>query len=226
MPNSRAPVASIKPIGQVAIFLQNIVVNIGIQQINRNAPDLHLPYLREERAPGHGYRYLDGLARGVGLQLHRLIDIVIDRIGLLLKAVRVEVLLEVTFLIENADSDQGDAQIAGALQMIAAEHAQAAGVILQALGQAKLHRKISDGRLPLQLTKLPGEPGMVGAHIFVKGTADAGVMRHEGRIARERVQALLARPTQHPFGIVSRLLPQIWIEPAKQGDGFVVPSPT
>ena len=118
---------------------------------------------------------------------YRLIDVVIQRVGLLLKAICIEVLLKITLLVQYAYANQGNAQIAGAFEMIAAEHAQAAGVILQALGQAELHRKVSDERLTIQLAVLPGKPGMLRAQVLVEGPADAGIMRHEGRIENQGV---------------------------------------
>ena len=64
------------------------------------------------------------------------------RIGLLLPAVVVEALAEVSLVVQDADADQRDAQVAGALEVVAGQHAKAAGVDRQALVQAELHREV------------------------------------------------------------------------------------
>ena len=84
------------------------------------------------------------LALGV---LHRLngqrVEIVIG-IAFLLPAVGIQILPEVALLIEQADADQREVQIAGGFQMIAGEDAQAAGIDGQALGEAVLGGEIGD----------------------------------------------------------------------------------
>src|ERR1700692_2241160 len=69
---------------------------------------------------------------------------IVDRVSLLLPAIRVERLLEVAFLVQQPDRDQGDAPIAGGLQVIAGEHPQPPAIDGHAFHHAVLHGKVSD----------------------------------------------------------------------------------
>ena len=66
------------------------------------------------------------------------------RVALLLPAVGVEVLAEVAEAVHQTDADQGDAQAAGGLQVVAGQHAQAAGVLGEGLGDTELGREVGD----------------------------------------------------------------------------------
>ena len=63
----------------------------------------------------------------------------------LLIALRIEVLLEITLVVEQTASDQRHAQRAGALDMVAGKHAQAAGIDRHRLMHAEFEGKIGDG---------------------------------------------------------------------------------
>ena len=69
---------------------------------------------------------------------------IVDRITFLLPAVRIQPLLVIALLIQQADRDQWIIGIARCFEVIAAEKAQTAGVDGQALGEAVLHRKVGD----------------------------------------------------------------------------------
>ena len=80
----------------------------------------------------------------VPFQGHGHVVEVVDRVLLLLPAVVVEVLAEVAVLVDQADADQGQAQIAGRLQVVAGEDAEAARVERQALVQTELEGEVGD----------------------------------------------------------------------------------
>jgi hypothetical protein len=87
---------------------------------------------RHPHRPAAGVpRRLDRQQIGVGLD-----------VALLLPALRVERLVEVALVVQDADADQRDAQVAGALEVVAGQHPQAAGVDRQALVQPELHREV------------------------------------------------------------------------------------
>ena len=75
--------------------------------------------------------------------------------------------------------------------MIAAEDAQAAGIVLEAFGQAKFHREIGDDRL-FHFGIVALIPGVFATHIFVKRLADAIQLGQEAGIVGGGVQLLLA----------------------------------
>ena len=69
---------------------------------------------------------------------------VVDRIRFLLPSRLVEILAEVTLLIEQPNADQRHAQIAGGLQVVAGQNAQAAGEDRKTFGQAEFGREVCD----------------------------------------------------------------------------------
>ena len=65
-------------------------------------------------------------------------------VALLLPAVGVERLAEVAVPVEEADADERHAEVAGRLEVVAGEHAEAAGVLGERLGDAELGREVGD----------------------------------------------------------------------------------
>ena len=77
---------------------------------------------------------------------------------LLLHAVDGQLLAEVAVAVEEPDADEGDAEVARRLQVVAGQHAEAAGVLRQRLGDAELRREVGDQP---QRAGLPGlGPGL------------------------------------------------------------------
>ena len=64
--------------------------------------------------------------------------------ALLLPAVGVELLVEVALGVQQPDADQRHAEVGGRLEVVAGEHAEAAGVLRQGLGDAELRREVGD----------------------------------------------------------------------------------
>ncbi len=122
---------------------------VAVEQVEDHPPDLRLPdpaahgpprQLDRHPEPGAGGR-LDGQnGKGGG---------VVEGIGLLLPAGRIEDLAEVAFLVQQADADDRHAEVAGRLEVVAGQNAQAAGVEGERLAQAELHAEIGDPFNPL-----------------------------------------------------------------------------
>ena len=68
-----------------------------------------------------------------------------DGVVLLLPAVPGQGLAEVAVPVEQPDADQRDAEVAGRLEMVAGEDAEAAGVLGQGGRDAELGREVGDG---------------------------------------------------------------------------------
>src|SRR6476646_4510 len=103
-------------------------LDIGIHQIERDAPHLDTPDLGVDLAPGQVYANHDfmplGVQRGLGGNL-REEQLLVD--GLLL-ALGVDALAKVALRIEEADTDEGKSEVARLFAVVAREDAQAAGV--------------------------------------------------------------------------------------------------
>lgn len=137
--------AAVQPVGDVP-FAGRVGRHVGVEQQQRHPPDLGSPDLRGEPPPG-GQCQLDPGRGAVGLaqqgdgQLLR----VEHRVALLLPAVPAERLAEVAVPVEQPDPDQRHPEVAGGLEVVAGQDAQAAGVLRQRGGDAVLRREVGDG---------------------------------------------------------------------------------
>ena len=137
-------VAAVEPVGDVAVVV-GVALDVGVEQQQRHAADAARP--RSAR-PGRGPPGTRSttVARGaVGLaqQRDRQAVGVEHRVGLLLPALARERLLEVAVAVEQADADDRDAEVAGGLEVVAGEDAEAAGVLREHRGDAELRGEVA-----------------------------------------------------------------------------------
>ena len=133
-------------------------------------------------------------------------------------------LLEIALVVEQSDGDQRNAQAAGALDVVAREHAQAAGVDRHRLVDAELEGKIGD-RPRAQHAGVGAAPGGNLAHVFLQppiGLVDAAVEDHFGR---PHFQPLGRELGQQGDRIMVQLPPANGVEVAEEIDDLVVPAP-
>ena len=107
-------------------------------------PTLELPDLNEDVAGGQLDGHLEVVAVGVFHGFQRQGVEVVHRIAFLLPSVGIQKLAEVALLVEQAEADQRVILVAGGLQMIAGEDAEAARIDRQALGEAVLGGEVGD----------------------------------------------------------------------------------
>ncbi len=155
--DAQLAVAAVEAAGDHAVAA-GVGGDVGVQQVQLDPADGDAPDLRLDGAA----RILDAdrqrPAAGLSHQLDRHVERIVLGVGLLLPAVEVQVLAEVALLIHQADADDRDAEVRGALEMIAREDAQAARVDRQALVQTELGAEVGDGRLRIGAADLL-EPG-------------------------------------------------------------------
>ena len=89
---------------------------------------------------------VSGAAVGLAQQPDRQLVGVEDRVALLLPALARQRLAEVAVPVEQADADDRHAEVAGRLEVVAGEDAEAAGVLRQHGGDAELGREVGDRR--------------------------------------------------------------------------------
>ena len=112
-------------------------------------------------------------------------------VALLLPALDVERLAEVAVLVEEPDADERDAEVGRRLQVVAGEHAEAAGVLRQRLGDAELGREVGDrgaaGSRPrgLEPPRLRQVVLQLGVHLVEERAGSRG-RRPARRTARAR----------------------------------------
>ncbi len=200
-------------------------VQVRVQQVQRHPAHPGPPDAGEDRPSREGQggdgeipavRITQTLQRkGVGIQAP-------VRLGLL--AGPGNVLPEVAFPVEQSDSHQRDAQVAGRLEMVPGQDAQAARVHAHALRQAELRREVGGDRVTVAVVDVV-EPAAGRLQVAVQVGGQLADARRDLGIP----DALLERLTRHApeqlHGVVPRVLPQLRIHLPEQPARGVVPCP-
>ena len=144
LPDADAGVSAVEPAGQGAVRL-TVLRHVAIEQQERGAADLDSPDLRVQGAQPGVDLDADRFAVGAEGLLDRQPGRFVVRVVFVLPAFGVEGLSEVAFGVQNSHGHQGQSQVAGALEMVTGQHAEAARVDRQAFVQAELHREVGHG---------------------------------------------------------------------------------
>ena len=207
-------IAAVEPVGDPLRFLA-VAGYRGVEQVQRHPSDVDPPDRHGEVFAGHVEA--DHLA-GVD---HRQPVRVLRWKGLELPAVGVQRLVEVALAIQQPDRHQRQAEVAGRLEMIAGEHPETAGVLLQGLRQTELGREVGD-RLERAVAVL--EPAR-----FVDRLAELTVERRdlidERRVGGERGPSFGADQFEQADRVAAGESPAEGIEAGEQGFGALVPGP-
>ena len=209
-------VAAVQPVGDLA-DLVGVLLDVGVEEVQRHPADARLPHLGHERHAGQVDLDPDAVARR---QRH---DVGVEqRVALLLPAVGVEALAEVAVAVEQADADERDAQVAGRLEVVAGEHAQAARVLGDGLGDAELGREVGD---EVERAVALGLEPAVALEVALQLAVDLAEEPLEPGVAGEGVEPLAGHEAEEADGVVDAGVPQVGVDPAEQVAGLVVPRP-
>jgi hypothetical protein len=177
---------------------RGIAVDVGVEQVQRNATDLHAPHLDADRYELAGIvcELDDGphLLEREGQPFR-----VVLRVALGLPVARVELLPEVALAVEEPEADERNAEVRGRFQMVACEHAEAAGVDREARVEAELAREVGDAE-PAVL--LPALPPRVAVLLLVELPQDAldALQVHGCRPGREFLVGQLGEKRRRVVG--------------------------
>ncbi len=173
------------------------------------------------------HRHLDEHRRAacVGEELQREALRVEHRVVLELPAVERERLPEVAGLVEQPDADEGHTEVGRGLEVVARQHAEAAGVVRQHLAHAELHGEVADGggqrRVVLALHLVPARLVEVRGEVVGQLTdRDDGV-----GVLRELLEPRRADLAQQPDRVVPGPIPRVRVERREQVLGGRVPAP-
>ncbi len=125
-------VAAVETVGD-ATDIGWVVVDVGVEQVERNAAHVGAPYAGDERRAGEVDLDPHSLAGREGQRVR--IEVGVD---LLLPAVGRQGLAEVAVAVEEADSHQRHTEVARGLEVVAGQHTEAPGVLRQRLSDAEL----------------------------------------------------------------------------------------
>ena len=138
--------AAVEAVGDAAQFV-HVLRDVGVEQQERDAADLHAPYARVERA-AVGQRERDLCCCAVGMPQHRERQPVGVEHGVALElpALARDRLTEVAGPVEEPDPEDRHPEVARRLEVVAGEDAEAAGVLRKRGGDAELRREVGDRR--------------------------------------------------------------------------------
>ncbi|MGY4275905.1 hypothetical protein ACVILE_002085 [Streptomyces sp. M18.1] len=214
--------ASVEPVGDPA-FAEVVLLDVRVEQQQRHPADLGQPDPGAQLpAAGQGQGDVGGGAVGLLQEGQRQLVGVEDGVVLLLPAVPGEGLAEVAVPVEQADADERHAQVAGGLEVVAGQDAEAAGVLGQGGGDAELGREVGDGG---------GQSAGVGLVPAVAGHVVVEVVGHRGEPAQEAPvlgqlrEAGRRHGAEQPYGVAARLGPARWVDGLEEVAGLRVPGP-
>jgi hypothetical protein len=170
--HAHAAVASVQTRGHVAVF--GVLPSTSESSRNRStAANFHAPHFGVDRTMARIDLHYHRPAVGADGRFHgQLIDIGLE-ILLALPAVAIQALAEISLAIKQADANERDAEIGGALDVIAGQNSEAAGIDGQRFVHAKFGGEISHGPGP-QHTGAARAPGAL--RLFVLAQAAIGIV--------------------------------------------------
>ena len=124
---------------------------------------------------------------------------------------------------EHAHCHKRQVQIRGALQVIAGQHAQAAGVNLNGFMQAEFHAEIRNQRLAVRMVRFP--PRVRAVHVRIKFREGAVQFGHKILVARHPLEVALRAFLQDTHRVVVGYRPDARVQFRKQGLNFWSPRP-
>ncbi len=163
--------AAVEAVGHVAVVV-GVALDVGVEEQQRHAADLGDPDLREQVGP---VRLRDRDHRTVAVLLAEQRDGqlvgVEDGVLLELPALAGERLLEVAGVVEQADTHERYAEVAGGLEVVAGQDAEPAGVLRQDGSDAELRGEVGDPRRRLAAgpAAVPPLTAQVGVEVGLGG---------------------------------------------------------
>ncbi len=215
--------AAVEAVGDAA-FAGGVLLDVGVEHEQRDAADLGGPQVGvQAAAAGQGEGDAGGGAVGLAEQGDGQLAGVEDGVLLLLPAVPAEGLAEVAVPVEQSDADQGDAEVAGGLEVVAGEDAEAAGVLGQGGGHAELGREVGDGgREVAGLLLVPAGGVQIGVEVLGGGAEPD----QEVLVGGERGEPGGFEGAEDPDGVgAGRGVRPGGAEGLEEGPGGLVPGP-
>jgi hypothetical protein len=214
--------AAVEPVRHAALA-EVVLLHVRVEHQQRDPADLGQPDAGVEGfAAGEGQGHLGGCAVGLAQEGHGQFVRVQDRIVLLLPAVPGQRLAEVAVPVEESDADQGYAEVAGRLEMVPGEDAEAAGVLRQRGRDAELGREVGDGGGKF------GGLGLVPAvagHVVVQVVGGRGEPSQEAPVLRQLGQPSGRHAPEEAYGIAFGGGPALGVHGLEEVTGLGMPGP-
>jgi hypothetical protein len=207
--------ARYRPVGRI------VQRDVGVEHQHRHQPDLRLPHRGLDHAPGQVDGHGEDAAAGRLHGQHRQAGEVVVGVHVLLEAVGVDRLAEIARAIEQPHADEGHAEIARRLAVVAGEDAEAARVHAQRLVEAELHREVRDragqGRPLLVVPARPRPIRVERVDDGLVGVAELGV--------GEQADPVVGLDVDEQLDRVVVAAPVVGIDPREEPGGQRRPAP-
>ena len=145
-------------------------------------------------------------------------------IDVALPAVEPQPLVEIAARVEQAEADQGDAEIGSGLAVVSREHAQPAGINRHRVVKAELGAEVHDAAF-LQRGVVRHEPGAVARLLALQPLHHLVEVTQELRVFRALRETRRIHAPQQLDRVVPREMPQRLIDRLEQRARFVAPAP-
>ena len=194
-------VAAVEAVGD-GDRLGRVRCDVGVEQVEPDPADVGTPDTGGDRDVGEVDDHFDAgrvQPERVGIDAF---------VAFALPAVAVEQLMEVALGVQQADADEGDAEVGRRLEMVAGEHAEAARVLRQRLGDAELGREVGD-RLErgVAVGGAAGEPARPVERV-IESLPGAVELLDELLVCCQRVPAGRRGSPHEVDGVLARLAPR------------------
>ena len=223
LPEPHLVVAGVQLLGEGPV-LGIVQVDVGVHQEDGRPADQQFPHAEVDGTAVQGHRRVRAflpvsphLANGHGGRIERLLDRE-------LPSVLRHSLPEIALLVEQADADQGDAEVAGLLEVVAGQDSEPAGIDRDRSVHAELGAEVGDPARS-QVTMGLTEPAASLLEHCIEFHGDRVVLAQKDRIARRFRHPGGVHPAQHLDGVLAVPGPQGRIETLKQGARVLVPRP-
>src|SRR5450759_769964 len=130
-------------------------------------------------------------------------------------------LLEVATTVEQADADDRYAEVAGRLEVVPGEDAQAAGVLRQDLGDPELGREVGNGARYVGQALVPAGAG----EVVVEVLGGIGEPAQEPAVLGQRSHPLGGDGTEQPDRVAAAPAPGLRVDRLEQVERVGVPGP-
>ena len=204
--------------------LRLVLLEVGVEQIERVPPHHQFPGA-DPHGPAGGAHGRDPGLPALAPHRNEWSDGEVEPlVPVLLPAIHGQVLIEIAPGIHEPDAHQRQAQIRGRLQVVAGEHAQAAGVDRDRVVEPELGAEIGD-RPAIRFGIGAMEPGVV-PRLLPLGPARQGVEPgKESLVLGQRGQPARVHPAQQLDRVVPRQVPERLVDQPEDGPGLEVPAP-
>jgi len=215
--------AGIQFVHQAAV-VRVVRLQVGVEQVDRHAPDLHLPGADVHRSSRGLHRGEPGLSVRSRHRHQRRGTHVVLFVAVFLPTVQCEALIEISLAIEQADSHQRHPQVARRLAVVSRQYSQASRVDRHRVMEPELGAEVRY-RSPVQIRITACEPGLVMVALMLHPLHHIIIPAEEVAITGAGGDAGRINPAQQLERVVPGPMPQCLVDRLEKGPRLAAPAP-